>query len=226
VSALLDSPRWTAAAQALVDGCLDLPDDESRVALLAAVCDRLGDDLYPAFLRVLWLVGEFGDHAACAAVAGALVHALGTGRLPSGRRAAWGAVGGPDAGAAYGTTRSLGPIEYLCAWHAQAAPEHALAAEHFHVAARALMGLVGASTDARRLYCEKLLADVADPLSGALTRRTRSALRALASAWAAGGAPDDVSACFLTELSRADASPGGLTIARRSLSATGSGRWR
>src|SRR5262245_34047578 len=88
---LRPEPRWLQASQALVEGCLDLPTDEERVALLSTVCERLGDELYPAFLRVLWAIGQHGDHAACAAVANALVHALRTGRLPTGRRAAWGA---------------------------------------------------------------------------------------------------------------------------------------
>ena len=87
---LLSQPRWAPAAQALVDGCTDLHDDEDRVALMAAVCEGLGDELYPAFLRVLWTIGQHGDHAACATIARTLVHALRTGRLPSGRRSAWG----------------------------------------------------------------------------------------------------------------------------------------
>ena len=200
MSAVLIEPRWAQAAQALVDGCVDLPHDEDRVALLSRLCDRLGDELYPALLRLLWTVGERGDHAACAAVAGALVHALRTGRLPSGRCSAWGAATRADAPSGYGTPRSVGPIEYLCVWHAQADPEQALAADHFHVAARAVMTLVSANRDARLLYCEKLLADVDDPLSGALTRRTRAALRALATAWGAGASPDDASASFLAAL--------------------------
>ena len=192
MASLLDEPRWAPAAQALVDGCIDLHDDEDRVALLAAVCEGLGDELYPAFLRVLWTIGQHGDHAACAAVAQALVHALRTGRLPSGRRSAWGqgaaspAVPAPKA---YGHVRSLGPLEYLCAWHAQADAVRALSTAQFHVAARSLMQLVAASPSARALYCEKLLADAADPLPGALTRTTREAVRALATAWAAGAAP-------------------------------------
>jgi len=200
VPGLLQSPRWTDAAQALVDGCVDLRDDENRVALLGAVCDGLGETLYPAFLRVLALIGQHGDHAACAAVARALVHALRTGRLPSGRRSAWGAGVAMAPRAAYGSTRSLGPLEYLCAWHAQAEPARALTAEQFHIAARALMDLISASRDARLLYCEKLLADVDDPLSGALTRQTRVALRALATAWAAGEESFDASARFLRSL--------------------------
>jgi len=194
-------PRWAEAAQALVDGCVDLRDDEDRVALLASVCDGLGDALYPAFLRVLALIGQHGDHAACATVASALVHALRTGRLPSGRRSAWGAGASATTGAAFGSTRSLGPLEYLCAWHAQADPPHALAAETFQPAARALMDLVSACPEARRLYCEKLLADADDPLSGALARHTREALRALALAWSGGTSSHEASARYLNALS-------------------------
>lgn len=203
---LLAEPRWSLAAQALVDGCIDLQSDEDRVALLGSVCERLGDELYPAFLRVLWTIGERGDHAACAAVARALVHALRTGRLPSGRRSAWGASGSmPSAG--FGAPRSLGPLEYLCAWFAQAEPARALSAQQFHSAARAVMDLIATSAEARALYCEKLLADVDDPISGALTRQTRQALRALVTAWSAGAPSFDASARFLSALPEARSAP-------------------
>lgn len=207
---LLAEPRWTSAAQALVDGCLDLQHDDDRVALLARVCEALGDQLYPAFLRVLALIGQHGDHGARAAVAHALVHALRTGRLPSGRRGAWGANPSiaPEGGSGYGRTRSLGPIEYLCAWHTHADAAQALPAEQFCTAAAAVMDLVAASPEARALYCEKLLADVDDPLgpmSGALTRQARSALRALATAWADGALSLDAGTRFVAAL--ADGAP-------------------
>jgi hypothetical protein len=196
-TSLLAEPRWAQAAQALVDGCIDLPGDEERVALLATVCDGLGDELYPAFLRVLVLVGQHGDHAARAALADTLVHALRTGRLPSGRRSAWGAT---LPVAAYGSTRSLGPLEYLCAWHVQADAGEALSASQFDNAARALMELIGSSGHARALYCDKLLAEVDDPIVGALARPTRQALRALALAWSQGATPLEASARFLAAL--------------------------
>jgi hypothetical protein len=208
MAALLSEPRWVQAAQALVDGCIDLPSDEERVALLAAICEGLGDELYPTFLRVLWTIGRHGDHAACAAVARTLVHALRTGRLPSGRRNAWGASASAQSAACFGSTRSLGPLEYLCAWHAQAEPARAMSAAQFHSAARALMDLIAASPEARALYCEKLLADVDDPIGGALTRQTRAALRGLATAWADGATSFDASARFLTALP--DAATGSL----------------
>lgn len=206
MAALLSEPNWVQAGQALVDGCVDLHADEDRVAFLAAVCDGLGDELYPAFLRVLWVVGQHGDHAAREAVARALVHALRTGRLPSGRRNAWGAsqVASSASPVAYSRTRSLGPIEYLCAWHTQAEPARALTSEQFHTAARALLDLIAASSEARALYCEKLLADADDPITGgALTRQTRQALRALATAWSAGAASFDAAARFIVALSAA-----------------------
>jgi hypothetical protein len=194
---LLAEPRWSAAAQALVDACIDLPTDEDRVAVLVAVCESLGDEFYPAFLRVLSIVGKNGEHAARAAVANALVHALRTGRLPSGRRSAWGASA-QQADASFGSRRSLGPIEYLCAWHAQADPSEALNADQFYQAACAVMDLIASSQDARLLYCEKLLADVNDPLGGALTRQTREALRALATAWSEGASATDACSRFLS----------------------------
>jgi len=200
---LLADPRWAQAAQALVEGCIDLPNDEDRVALLARVCEGLGDELYPAFLRMLWTIGQCGDHAACAAVANALVHALRTGRLPSGRRGAWGTQSPAQPGLSYGHTRSLGPLEYLCAWHAQVEPARAMSAAQFHTAARALMDLIATSDQARTLYCEKLLADVDDPIAGALTRQTRHALRELATAWAAGASPFDAAGRFLSVLPEA-----------------------
>lgn len=201
MTTLLAEPRWEAAAQALVDGCIDLPNDEDRVGLLVAVCDGLGDQLYPAFLRVLALVGQYGDHAARAAVARALVHALRTGRLPSGRRSAWGASPTLPAPDGYGRTRSLGPIEYLCAWHLHPDAAPALPAEQFYAAVCAVMELVAASAEARLLYCEKLLADVNDPLGGALSRQAREALRALATAWSEGLPAPDAATRFLAAAS-------------------------
>lgn len=206
MAALLHEPNWVGAAQALVDGCTDLPTDEDRVALLAAVCQGLDEELYPAFIRVLWMVGQHGDHAAKAAVACALVYALRTGRLPSGRRSAWGASAPMSLNAAYGRTRSLGPLEYLCAWHAQTEPARALNAVQFDTAARALMDLIACSRDARLLYCEKLLADVEDPISGALARYTRDGLRALAMAWSDGASSSDASARFLCAVHKPHAS--------------------
>mgnify|MGYP001474880244 CR=1 FL=1 len=191
---LLAQPHWTGAARALISGCLDLRDDAERIALLESVARGLGDALYPAFLRVLAEVGRHGEHAAQAAVAAALVQGLRSGRLPSGRRAAWGAMAGRAA------ARSLGPLEYLCASAAPGDGGAAMGAQEFAAAAQALMALVASRDDARGLYCEKLLAEADDALEGMLTRDARHAMRALALAWAGGATPAEASAACLAAL--------------------------
>lgn len=193
-------PDWSGAAEVLIEGCAHLPTPEERVRWLERLCLSLGDTLYPAFLQVLCRVGEHGDAAAQKAVADTLVLALQSGRLPSGRHAAW--------GAAHGATRAMGPIEYLCAWHAQPDNRGPLGATAFDRAARAVLGLVSHSDAARRMYCAKLMGDAEDPLGGAWSRGTRQALQAMARTWAAGAQPQRAAAdavdAFLAELKRDD----------------------
>ncbi|QTD45493.1 hypothetical protein [Ottowia testudinis] len=202
---LRDDPDWSGAAEVLIEGCAHLPTPEERVRWLERLCLSLGDTLYPAFLQVLCRVGEHGDAAAQKAVADTLVLALQTGRLPAGRHTAWGAM---RAAGAAGGTRAMGPIEYLCAWHAQPDARGPLGATAFDRAARAVLGLVSHSDAARRLYCAKLLGDAQDPLGGAWSRGTRQALQAMARTWAAAASPQRAAAdavdAFLAELKRGD----------------------
>lgn len=190
--ALRADPDWHAAAQTLVDGCVALADDEQRVRFLDRVCLGLGDQLYPAFLKLLCLVNDQGDLAARRAVARTMVHALSTGRMPSGRLHAWGGMAGE------GRTRQLGPVEYLCAWHAQQSGASPLPAATFDRVATSVLALVASDDDARRLYCTKLREDIHDPLGGTLTRGTRAGLSALVGAWEAGGTPQDAVQALLT----------------------------
>jgi len=192
-------PDWDAAAQTLINGCHALTDVEQRVRFMDRVCLALGDQLYPAFLKLLCMVSDQGDATARQAVAQTLVHALSTGRMPSGRLLAWGghATEGRSPG---GHTRSLGPLEYLCAWHAQQSGPSPLPAGAFDSAARAVVSLVSSDPQARALYCAKLRQDIDDPLGGSLTRTTRSGLSALVATWEAGGTPDDVVQSLLNAL--------------------------
>jgi hypothetical protein len=192
-------PDWEAAAQTLIDGCHALATPEQRVRFMDRVCFSLGDQLYPAFLKLLCLVSDQGDETARRAVAQTLVHALSTGRMPSGRLHAWGghAVEGRSPG---GHTRSLGPIEYLCAWHAQQSGPEPLPAAAFDTAAKAVVSLVSSDPQARALYCAKLRQDIDDPLGGSLTRSTRAGLSALVATWEAGGTPDAVVQSLLDAL--------------------------
>lgn len=200
---LLAEPRWAEAAQALVGGCVDLgPREEGAIALMEAVCTGLGDQLYPAFLRVLAEVNLRGEYAARAAVAQTLAQALCQGRLPSGSRAAWGGAYQPGA-----RRRSLGPIEYLClaAWpgRGQAGGPPELSPPQFQALAGAVMELLDCDADARRLYADHLCAVADDPLDGTMPREVRAALRTLAQSWR--GQPDAGQACaaFVDSLGRA-----------------------
>ncbi len=196
-AALLAEPRWTLAARALISGCIDLPELDAKVNLLEAVCRALGDELYPAFLRVLAEVGHNGDHDARAAVAQVLVHALQTGRLPSGRRAAWGAtstIGSVNRG------RSLGPLEYLCAWAGQGDVMNHLVQREFEHGAQAVIQLVNADRTARDLYCGQLVAEADAPIEGALSRSTRAAMRNMATVWMSDASPADVASAFVASL--------------------------
>jgi hypothetical protein len=197
--ALREQPDWVAAAQTLVDGCCSLGTPEQRVRFMDRVCLELGDQLYPAFLRLLCMVSEHGDERARTAVAQTLVHALSTGRIPSGRLTAWGGHS-IDGQPSVSATRSLGPIEYLCAWHAQQSGPAPLPTSTFDTAAKAVISLVSVDAQARALYCAKLRQDIDDPLGGAMTRSTRSALSALVDTWEAGKPADEVVQSMLTAL--------------------------
>jgi len=188
---LKPQPDWMGAAQALVEGCAALPQPQDRVALMEAVCIGLGDALYPAFVNLLCHIERHGEPAVQTLVAGTLVEALRSGRLPSGRLAAWGGAPKP-LGQGYGHARSLGPIEYLCAWHAQPSGREPLSASAFDAALQPLLRLVGSDAAASRLYCAKLRADAQDPLGGSWSRSARQGMLALADAWEAGAAPVDV----------------------------------
>ena len=208
---------WTRAARALLSGCVDLRDGGQRLALLEQVCRGLGDALYPDFLTLLAHVGEHGDAQACGVVAATLLEGLRTGRVPSGRRHAWGS--GPG-----GAWRSLGPLEYLCAARDRAgqsaligqAGESDLSGEaRFQREGAALLRLVDADGDARRLYIERLRALADDPLEGGLSRQAREGLRLMAGAWAEGHAPDVVCQRFLGALAGAGGSGLSALAARR-----------
>jgi hypothetical protein len=187
---LRESPDWTGAAQALIAACSSLDADDERVRWLEHMCAALGDALYPAFLRVLCLVGEHGEDAARRNVASTLLRALQSGRLPAGRHAAWGARG-------MSATRSHGPLEYLCAWYLHPHGGTALSAPAFDRAARALLGLLASDAQAHRLYRARLSAAADDPLEGAWSRTDREALRALIHAWTPGADPEGTVNAFL-----------------------------
>jgi len=176
------NPDWTGAAQALINGLHALQIEEERLELLEAMCVGLGDRLYPAFLQILYTVEQQGSHNAKSLVASTLVDCLISGRLPMGTVAAWGSSRATG-DQAFGQSRRLGPIEYLCVWPAQGGVSGGLNDEQLRAALGSVLRLVSTEDKARQLYIQKLRSDATNPLSGSLASRTRQGIDAMAQAW-------------------------------------------
>lgn len=196
---LKEQPDWHAAAQTLVSGCTALTSIEERIRLMDRLCKHLGDNLYPAFLQILCQISEHGDERAKQLVTETLVQALVSGRLPSGKLSAWGADT-LSSNSAFGQTRSLGPIEYLCSWYAQPSGRSPLTVSAFQQAAACILNLISTSDEARSLYCIKLLAEIEDPMGGSLSSRTRLAMKELVTAWQESASTEKIIDRYLTAL--------------------------
>ena len=197
---LRTDPDWQAAAQDLVSGLITLPAGEKRVELLESICRGLGNQLYPAFLQILYLVGSNARPRCQQIVAETLVDCLLSGRLPSGSLAAWGASS-QSGDTAFGQSRSLGPIEYLCSWYTQPNEQTPLEKGQFSRALQSLLDLVATDPKAQQLYARKLQGDALDALGGSWSSKARAGLGALAESWNSQDADSSqVVDAFLSEL--------------------------
>lgn len=196
---LSNNPDWHSAAQDLVNGLQALSEVEERISLLQEICDQLGDELYPAFLQILFALEQFSDESARALVASTLVDCIRSGRLPSGKLSAWGS-NSMTGDSAFGQTRVLGPVEYVCAWYAQGGTLQPLSQQQFRLVATSLLNLVGSDAKAKDFYCKKLHGDIHDPISGALSNRTRQAIEELIQVWQQTSNIDDAVDTFVSSL--------------------------
>ncbi|MFK7994274.1 MAG: hypothetical protein AB8B87_09055 [Granulosicoccus sp.] len=179
---LRSDPDWHSAGQDLINGLCALPDPEQQIELLETVCTRLGDRLYPAFLQILHVIDQHADATARAVMARTLVACLQTGRLPAGKLSAWGSSS-LTGDSAFGQSRRLGPIEFVCAWYAQPSSESPMSQQQFSTILESLLSLVASDASAKNLYCYKLLADAEDPLGGSLSSQTRAGLINMTNQW-------------------------------------------
>ena len=198
-AALRDHADWPGAAQALINGLSCTQGANDRIELLESVCIGLGDSLYPAFLQILQFVEQHGNYESKQLVARTLVDCLICGRLPMGAVAAWGSST-LTGDTAFGQTRRLGPIEYVCVWFAQGGTQHGLSEPQCRAILGSLMNLVDTDPDAKRLYIQKLRSDAADPMSGSLSSSTRKGLIELASSWDVDGSCATAVESFLNGL--------------------------
>ena len=89
----------------------------------------------------------------------------------------------------------------LCAWYAQPSDQSPLAPAAFNTMTTSLLRLAEADPAAKSLYCSKLVEDAQDPLGGSMSRQTRSAIAALATAWSNGESPERSVQNFIDALS-------------------------
>lgn len=198
-------PDWAGAAQALVSALEGQADADVRVELIDRCRAELGEQVYPAFLKLLAAVGRFAEPAARALVAEALARALVTARLPATRIPAWGAAdrfAGLGAGRLQSFQRSAGPLEFLCLWLTRDLANEPLSDAGFERALELVLRLFDASPDAARLYRAKLRADLEDATEGLHTQESRAVVRDLEAAWAAGREPAEIGP-LLTAAARA-----------------------
>lgn len=189
IFSLKADPDWHAAAQDLINGLCSYQDREQRIELLESLCIKLGDRLYPAFLQILHVISQRANDEARGVMASTLVNCLQTGRLPSGKLAAWGSRSFTG-DSAFGQSRHLGPIEFVCAWYAQPSTEAPMSQQQFSIILDSLLSLVSADNNAKKLYCHKLLSDADDPLGGSLSSQTRAGLTEMVRAWQAVNADE------------------------------------
>jgi hypothetical protein len=196
---LITHPDWQMAAQRLVSGCFSLDTQDKRVELMESVCFGLGDELYPAFLHILCIIGQHGNLEACNLITDTLVQSLLTGRLPSAKLASWGASK-LDPNSLLGKTVSLGPVEYLFIWYSQPSAAPPLPVQSFHVAAFYLLSLISSNTKAKNLYCKKLRSDIEIPLDGCVSSKSKHAIGSFLQAWESGESIDLAIDHFLDNL--------------------------
>jgi len=179
---------------------------EYRLGILKRLARRLGENGYPAFLKLMAIIAESDDEAAKKAIADAFVLALNRMDSPSGHLTSWGAPQGRAGGA---PRRQLGPIEFLTAWYAQRTQLPQLDETRYVEVLALLIEICNRNADLRRLYAAKLSADSRNELEGAYTRVTCDALAAIAQAWTGDASPRDVAHAAVAHRATAQAVPRG-----------------
>lgn len=190
--ALKPQPDWIGAAQALVTALEAQPDGDGRVEVIEATRAALGDQVYPAFIKLLTAVARFAEPDAKRLVAEALAHGLATARPPATRLPAWGAsdrFAGLGGSLPLTNLRAAGPVEFLCIWLHRDVAAEALSDEAFLTATALLLDLLDAAPSAAGLYRARLGADLASPTEGLHTAASRRSTQALVQAWAEGLGP-------------------------------------
>jgi len=197
---LRSNPDLLGSAQTLLDALNCQSSADLRAAVLNRVAKQLGDEWYPAFIKIACVIGESDDESAKRLLADSLAHAMKKGDLPSGSLTSWGVSGDwiptpagvPRSFFRSAPRRSLGPIEYLSSWHSQSTNRAPLSDDVYRTSLTGLLRLFNASPAAARVYQIKLQADSVNELEGTFTAITRARLSTISSLWSEGVQPAEI----------------------------------
>ncbi len=137
-------PDWRDAAQRLVNALNNVRDEEKRIWLLYRIAEDLGDDFYPALIKILCAVERFGDINARRLVSDVLHYALKTWRFPPAKTALWGGLN-RDEISEVADALEIGPLDYLLVRRFQDNGNERLTTEAFRSAATLLLSLIAIS---------------------------------------------------------------------------------
>ncbi len=194
------SDRYLSAQELLVQ-LHALGDIDDRVRLIENLCTQLCSDLYPTFLQILCLIERKSDERCHALVTDTLVYALVTERMPSGRLPAWGTSRSSTQNP-FMQHRTLGPIEFVCAWYSQATNLSPLNDDSFTFALSTLLRLIDSNTEARKRYCYKLSVDMSDTSIGVYSNATRNGIAHIARLWNAQGHSGNLAEAYIQSTSQ------------------------
>lgn len=147
------------------------------MALLYELASDLGEDLYPALIKLLCAAERFGDAASRRLVCDTLAYAAETWRAPPGWVGAWGS----DDREMF----EIGPIEYLVIWHVQ----RGLDRPQFVAALRLMLGICCATGRGRRAQARHVAEAAASALPGTIGPAAAEVIAGLARDLEAGLAP-------------------------------------
>jgi hypothetical protein len=199
---LRPDPDLLGSARALLQALANNPAPEARASILNRVAKRLGDEWYPAFIKIACVIGESDDEPAKRLLADTLAYAMKKGDLPSGSLTSWGvsvdwpannlAASLPGSFFRAAPRRNLGPIEYLSSWHSQSTNRTPLSDDVYRTALTSLLQLFNASPAAAGVYQSKLQTDSVIGLEGTYTTITRQRLATIAALWAEAVSPEEI----------------------------------
>ncbi len=175
------------AAQQLVGVLATVDGPQAAHRFLRQLADALGDEHFPALIKLFSIVGQSHDEAAKRSLAKGFLAALQRGDLPAGMIGGWGTASGIDSavtplmrGVSAVPGFRLEPIAYLCNWYSNASANGALSERSFVTTLADVLRVFESADDARQMYQKRIAADAATLPEGAISERTRKMLERVA----------------------------------------------